>query len=217
MPHLVAPSILAADFLNLNEGIILCNNSKADWIHVDVMDGHFVPNLSFGIPVIKAVKRIAEKPLDVHLMITNPEKYIADYRNAGADHITVHYEVCPDLGQTLSNIKALGAKAGVAINPKTPVSVLKDVISQIDIVCMMSVNPGFGGQSFITHVMDKVKELRKIIDEAGVSTLIEIDGGVTKENAREIVHAGCDVLVAGSTVYKANDPEQTIADLKSLT
>lgn len=217
MSHIIAPSILAADFLNLGKDIEMINTSVAEWVHVDVMDGHFVPNLSFGLPVIKAVKTITKKPLDVHLMINNPQLYIKDYAAAGADHFTVHYEVCNHLHRVLQAIKSEGMKAGVALNPHTPVSLLEDVIHEIDIVCLMSVNPGFGGQRFIEHTYAKVVELRDMIDAVDASTKIEIDGGVTMKNAEDLVNAGADVLVAGSAVFKADSPVNMIQQLKTLS
>lgn len=214
---MIAPSVLSADFLNLGRDVDMINNSEADLFHVDVMDGRFVPNISFGLPVIKAIKKMAKKPLDVHLMIVEPEKYFQDFKNAGADILSVHYEASTHLHRSLQAIKALGMKAGVAINPHTPVSLLADIINDTDLVCMMSVNPGFGGQSFIPNTINKIKELRQIINERGASTLIEIDGGVTLENAAALKAAGADVLVAGNTVFTAEDPVKTIAELQRLS
>ncbi|MBL7712102.1 MAG: ribulose-phosphate 3-epimerase [Chitinophagaceae bacterium] len=214
---MIAPSVLSADFLNLGRDVDMINNSEADLFHVDVMDGRFVPNISFGLPVIKAIKKLARKPLDVHLMIVEPEKYFQDFKNAGADILSVHYEASTHLHRSLQAIKALGMKAGVAINPHTPVSLLADIINDTDLVCMMSVNPGFGGQSFIPNTINKIKELRQIINEKGASTLIEIDGGVTLENAAALKAAGADVLVAGNTVFTAEDPIKTIAELQRLS
>lgn len=214
---MIAPSVLSADFLNLGRDVEMINNSEADLFHVDVMDGRFVPNISFGLPVIKAIKKLAKKPLDVHLMIVEPEKYFQDFKNAGADILSVHYEASTHLHRSLQAIKALGMKAGVAINPHTPVSLLADIINDTDLVCMMSVNPGFGGQSFIPNTINKIKELKQIINEKGASTLIEIDGGVTLENAAVLRAAGADVLVAGNTVFTAEDPVKTIAELQRLS
>ena len=212
---IIAPSLLAADFLRLGEACKMLNESEAEWFHLDVMDGSFVPNISYGLPVIEQIKTTTKKVMDVHLMIVSPEKYIADFKKAGADILTVHYEACPHLHSTLQQIKAHGMKAGVALNPHTSVDLLKDVIKDIDVVCVMSVNPGFGGQKFIEHTYEKVKALKKMITEAGASTLIEIDGGVTQNNAAKLVAAGADVLVAGTTVFKAADPKQMIATLQS--
>ena len=212
---IIAPSLLAADFLRLGEACKMLNESEAEWFHLDVMDGSFVPNISYGLPVIEQIKTTTKKVMDVHLMIVSPEKYIADFKKAGADILTVHYEACPHLHSTLQQIKAHGIKAGVALNPHTSVDLLKDVIKDIDVVCVMSVNPGFGGQKFIEHTYEKVKALKKMITEAGASTLIEIDGGVTQNNAAKLVAAGADVLVAGTTVFKAADPKQMIATLQS--
>lgn len=211
---IIAPSLLASDFANLQKECEMLNRSEADWFHIDVMDGVFVPNISFGMPVIEAMKRHAEKPMDVHLMIVQPERYIKEFKEVGADILSVHYEASTHLHRSLQAIRKEGMKAGVAINPHTPVSLLKDVIEDIDLVCMMSVNPGFGGQSFIEKTYDKVKELKEIILAANASTLIEIDGGVSSKNASELIKCGADVLVAGSFVFKSENPEQTIADLK---
>lgn len=214
---MIAPSVLSADFLNLGRDVAMINNSQADWFHIDVMDGRFVPNISFGLPVIKAIKKQAQKPLDVHLMIVEPEKYFQDFKDVGADILSVHIEASTHLHRSLQAIKALGMKAGVAINPHTPVSLLVDIINDTDLVCMMSVNPGFGGQSFIENTLHKIKELKRIIVEKGAATLIEIDGGVTLQNAASIVAAGADVLVAGNTVFSASNPTQMIADLKLIS
>ena len=214
--HLIAPSVLAADFTRLAADMTMVNNSEADWFHLDVMDGRFVPNITFGMFIIEAMHKMAQKPLDVHLMIVEPEKYIESFRKAGAEVITVHYEACPHLHRTVHQIKETGAKAGVALNPHTPVSVLADLIEDIDLVCLMSVNPGFGGQKFIYRTLDKVRQLREMIDGVNASTLIEIDGGVGLQNAESLLQAGADVLVAGSSVFGAKDPVATIAQLKAF-
>lgn len=211
---LIAPSLLASDFLNLEKECQMLNSSEADWFHLDVMDGVFVPNISFGLPVIAAIKKVSKKPLDVHLMITQPERYIDDFKGVGADILTVHYEASPHLHRTLQAIKNEGMQAGVAVNPHTPVSLLRDVIKDIDLVCLMSVNPGFGGQSFIENTYAKTKELKNIILEAGASTKIEIDGGVNANNANPLIRAGADVLVAGSFVFNSENPLFTISSLK---
>jgi len=216
MTHLVAPSILSADFANLLPACELINNSKADYYHIDVMDGVFVPNISFGLPVIKAIKKHATKTFDVHLMIVEPDKYIKDFKAAGADILTVHFEACPHLHRTIQAIKAEGMKAGVALNPHTPINSLEDIIQDIDLVCLMSVNPGFGGQSFIENTYDKIKALKALITKKNSSALIEIDGGVSDKNAAELVACGADVLVAGSYVFGSKNPETTIEGLKSL-
>ena len=216
MSVIIAPSILAADFGNLQRDVEMLNESEADWIHVDIMDGRFVPNISFGFPVCEAVSRCANKPLDVHLMIEEPEKYLESFKNVGAQNITVHYEACPHLHRTLQQIKELGCKAGVALNPHTNVQLLEDVIKDIDIVLIMSVNPGFGGQVFIENTYNKVRFLKELISDADAHTLIEIDGGVNSANARPLCNAGADVLVAGSFVFKSNDPVSTILDLKNV-
>lgn len=213
---LIAPSVLAADFANLQRDIEMINNSEADWFHIDIMDGVFVPNISFGMPVLDAINRHAKKTIDVHLMIVNPDQYIKTFKDLGTDILTVHYEACTHLHRTLQAIKAEGMKAGVALNPHTNVDFLEDVINDIDMVCIMSVNPGFGGQSFIENTYDKVKKLKALITKKGANTLIEIDGGVTNKNAKQLVEAGADILVAGSYVFKAENPTTTIADLKKL-
>ncbi|MFD2033769.1 ribulose-phosphate 3-epimerase [Belliella marina] len=216
MPVKIAPSILASDFANLQKEIEMINVSEADYIHVDIMDGVFVPNISFGIPVTEAVNKHAKKPLDVHLMIVNPDQYLEAFKNAGAAIISVHYEACTHLHRTLQGIKQLGCKAGVAINPHTSVELLKDVIMDIDLVCIMSVNPGFGGQKFIENTYAKVKRLKEIIIEKGAETEIEIDGGVNENNAPLLRSAGADVLVAGSFVFSSADPLDTIKKLKKI-
>ncbi|QCX40690.1 ribulose-phosphate 3-epimerase [Aureibaculum algae] len=216
MSHLIAPSILAADFANLQRDVEMINNSEADWFHIDVMDGMFVPNISFGIPVIKAIKKHAKKPMDVHLMIVDPDRYIKDFKEAGADIITVHYEVCNHLHRTIQAIKAEGMQAGVVLNPHTPIRVLEDIIIDLDLVLLMSVNPGFGGQSFIENTYKKVIQLKDLIEKSGSKALIEIDGGVNDKNAPKLVAAGADVLVAGSFVFKSENPTETIAELKGF-
>ncbi len=213
---IIAPSLLAADFANLQRDIETVNKSQAQWFHVDIMDGVFVPNISFGMPVLQAINKHAKKPLDVHLMIVDPDRYIKEFADLGANHLTVHYEACTHLHRTLQAIKAEGMKAGVAINPHTNVDLLKDVIKDIDIVLVMSVNPGFGGQSFIEHTYDKVQRLKEMILNQNAETLIEIDGGVTNKNALELINAGADILVAGSYVFKAENQLETIKELKHL-
>ena len=214
---LIAPSVLAADFGNLQRDIEMINNSEADWFHIDIMDGVFVPNISFGMPVLDAINKHAKKTIDVHLMIVDPDRYIATFKKLGADVLTVHYEACTHLHRTLQAIKAEGMKAGVALNPHTSIELLEDVIQDIDMVCIMSVNPGFGGQSFIENTYDKVRKLKALITKKNANTLIEIDGGVTNKNAKALVEAGADVLVAGSYVFGAANPTATIADLKVIT
>lgn len=212
----IAPSILAADFGNIQKEVEMLNASQADYIHVDIMDGIFVPNISFGVPVTEAIHRHAQKPLDVHLMIQQPDLYLETFRNAGAEIITVHYEACTHLHRTLQAIKKLGAKAGVAINPHTPVEFLRDVVEELDLVCVMSVNPGFGGQRFIENTYSKVVKLKDLLNSKGSKALIEIDGGVNLQNASLLLESGADILVAGSFVFVSSDPIATIASLKSL-
>lgn len=213
---LIAPSVLSADFLNLGRDIDMINQSEADWFHVDVMDGRFVPNISFGMSIIKQMKNKAQKPLDVHLMIVEPEKYFEDFQKAGADILTVHYEASIHLHRSLQAIKALGMKAGVSLNPHTPVHVLENIITEIDLLLIMSVNPGFGGQKFIPQALDKIRAAKKMITESGANTMIEIDGGVNMNNASDIIEAGCDVLVAGNTVFSSDNPTETIKNLKNI-
>ena len=213
---ILAPSLLAADFGNLQQAIEMVNASEADWFHIDVMDGVFVPNISYGMPVLSVIQKHATKPLDVHLMIVDPSRYISTFAKLGSDILTVHYEACTHLHRTLQAIKAEGMKAGVALNPHTPVALLEDIIQEVDVLLLMSVNPGFGGQSFIENTYKKVRQAKMLIEQAGASTLIEIDGGVSLKNAKALVEAGADALVAGSFVFNAANPTQTIADLKHI-
>ena len=215
MKHLIAPSLLSADFANLQQDIEMINNSEADWFHLDIMDGVFVPNISFGIPVIEAVKKHAKKPLDVHLMIVDPNRYIEAFKNAGADILTVHYEACTHLHRTVQNIKANGMKAGVSLNPHTPVSLLEDIISDIDLVLIMSVNPGFGGQKFIENTYQKVSQLKQLIINKKSTALIEIDGGIDLSNTRKLIDAGASAFVAGNFIFKSRNPTKRIVDLKN--
>ena len=216
MSVIVSPSLLSADFLHLSKDIEMVNRSQADWFHLDIMDGVFVPNISYGLPVVSQIKKMATKPLDVHLMIVQPERYVEAFHKAGADIFTVHYEACTHLHRTIQQIKAQGMKAGVSLNPHTPVSLLEDVIEDIDVVLLMSVNPGFGGQSFIEQTINKVDKLKKLIMESNSHTLIEIDGGVNFETGKRLVNAGADALVAGSFVFNSPDPEANIKGLKEL-
>jgi ribulose-phosphate 3-epimerase len=216
MSHLIAPSVLSCDFANLQRDVEMINASQADWFHVDVMDGVFVPNISFGFPVIQAIKKYAEKPLDVHLMVADPDPYIAEFKKSGADILTVHYESCVHLHRTIQAIREAGMKAGIALNPHTPVSLLEHVITDIDLVLVMSVNPGFGGQKFISTAVNKVRQVKSMIVEKGSSALIEVDGGVNVETAVELLNAGADVLVAGSFVFNSPSPVQTILQLKQV-
>lgn len=217
MNHLISPSLLAADFGNLQHDIEMINKSEADWFHLDIMDGIFVPNISFGFPVMKYIKKHAQKPLDVHLMITDPDRFIDDFYKAGADILTVHLETCHHLHRTVQKIKSLGIKAGVSLNPHTPVHLLQDIIADVDLVLIMSVNPGFGGQKFIPNAINKVKELKQLIIETNSRALIEVDGGVDHTNAKALIDAGCDVLVAGSYIFKSKNPTETIKSLKELS
>lgn len=216
MKHLIAPSILAANFGKIHEEVEMLNKSNADWVHVDVMDGLFVPNISFGFPVIKAIKEVSNIPLDVHLMMEHPEKYLQAFKDVGADILTVHAEACPHLHRTIQQIKELGMKAGVALNPHTSVDTIANIIEDVDLVCLMSVNPGFGGQKFIYNTIPKTRRLKEIIDTRNANVKIEIDGGVGLQNAESLLQAGANVLVAGSAVFKADDPIDTISKLKSI-
>ncbi len=216
MDKLIAPSILAADFGNLERDCTMINESDADWFHIDIMDGVFVPNISFGMPVLKSINSNAKKPLDVHLMIVNPDKYIKSFADLNSEILTIHYEVCNHLHRSVQEIKSYGMKAGVALNPHTPVSSLTSIIKEIDLVCLMSVNPGFGGQKFIKHTYKKIEELKNLINSKDSNALIEIDGGVTDKNAEKLIQLGANVLVAGSFVFKSTDPKSTISKLKSI-
>jgi ribulose-phosphate 3-epimerase len=214
MPSIIAPSILSADFANLQRDCEMINSSQADWFHVDIMDGVFVPNISFGFPVIKAIKKHAKKPLDVHLMIVEPQRYFKEFKEVGADILSVHVEACTHLHRSIQEIKALGMKAGVAVNPHTNVSLLEDVIADIDLICLMSVNPGFGGQKFIPNTFKKIANLKEMIEQSGSSALIEIDGGVDLNNYKQLIQTGANVLVAGNTVFSSVNPKETIEILK---
>ena len=216
MQHLIAPSLLSANFLNLEKDIEMVNSSMADWFHVDVMDGHFVPNISFGFSIISQIKSIAKKPLDVHLMISEPDKYLEDFKNSGADYLTVHYETCTHLHRTVNQIKKLGMKAGVVINPHVSVDLLKDILPEVDLVLLMSVNPGFGGQSFIESTYSRIARLKELLEQTNSKALIEVDGGVDVNNVAKLVKAGADVLVSGSAVFKADDPTAYIEKLKTV-
>ena len=216
MDHLVSPSLLAADFTNLEKEVTMVNSSEADWLHLDIMDGVFVPNISFGFPVIEAVKKITAKPLDVHLMIVDPDRYLERFCTAGADNLTVQYEACTHLNRTVAEIHNLGMKASVALNPHTPVLLLKNILPYLDMVLIMTVNPGFGAQSFIIESYNKISELRKMIDEGGYNVLIEVDGGVDTSNAAKLINSGVNVLVAGNSVFSSTDPVATIRKLKRL-
>ncbi len=216
MSHLISPSFLSADFTNLEKEIKLMNNSQADWFHLDIMDGVFVPNITFGMPVISQIKKHAKKPLDVHLMIVQPERYIEDFKKAGADILTVHYEACTHLHRTIQQIKSLGMKSGVSLNPHTPVHLLEDIIEEVDMVLLMSVHPGFGGQKFIKNTYDKIRQIKELTAKKYTKVQIEIDGGVDASNAKALVETGADVLVAGSFVFKSENPVETVSKLKNL-
>jgi ribulose-phosphate 3-epimerase len=216
MQTFISPSLLSADFTNLKDDIEMVNKSEADWFHLDIMDGVFVPNISYGLPVVEQINKLAEKPLDVHLMIIDPDRYIEAFKKAGADILTVHYEACTHLHRTVQNIKQNGMKAGVSLNPHTPVSVLEDIIGDLDLVLLMSVNPGFGGQSFIENTYNKVEKLKNLIAEKNTNTIIEIDGGVNLETGKKLIDAGANALVAGSFVFGSSDPTETISNLKNL-
>ena len=216
MNHLVSPSLLAADFGNLEKAVLMVNRSEADWIHLDIMDGVFVPNISFGFPIIKYVKKVADKPLDVHLMIVDPDRYLERFAEAGANNLTVQYEACTHLNRTVTEIRNLGMRPGVALNPHTPVMLLRNTLPFVDMILIMTVNPGFGGQSFIIDSYNKITELRKMIDTGGYKILIEVDGGIDTTNAAKLIRSGADVLVAGNSVFNSDDPVKTIGRLKNL-
>ncbi len=216
MKQLIAPSLLAADFMNLQRDVEMINQSEADWLHLDIMDGVFVPNISFGFPILKGLKKICRKPMDVHLMIVEPHKFIREVAETGAYLMNVHYEACTHLHRTIAGIHEAGMQAGVTLNPHSPISLLEDIIQDVDVVMLMSVNPGYGGQTFIEHTVEKTRRLREMIDRKGLNTLIEIDGGVNLETGKRLLEAGADVLVAGSFVFKATDPKAIIKELKML-